>query len=184
MTTEKLTQEQIQLLSEKAKKIKLVVTDVDGVLTDGKVYLDQNTNELKSFNIKDGLGMKLLMKQNLVVAVITGRQSHIVDRRMTELGVTEVHQSQPDKRLCFASLLKKFNLEAQQVAYLGDDLPDLPLMNQCGLGVAVADGHWFLQQQADWVTSSRGGEGAFRELAELILGAQGLLPAILEEYKH
>ncbi|HFB65535.1 MAG TPA: HAD-IIIA family hydrolase [Aeromonadales bacterium] len=184
MSNEALSRENIQQLAEKARKIKLVITDVDGVLTDGKVFLDQTENELKSFNIKDGLGIKLLMQQNITVAVITGRQSQIVKRRMAELNVTEVHQNQPDKRQCFASLMEKFDLEVDDIAYLGDDLPDLPLIKQCGLGVCVADGHWFVQQQADWVTSSRGGDGAFRELAELILGSQNLLPDILEGYQH
>ncbi len=184
MSSEAPDQQKIQQLAIKAAKIKLVVTDVDGVLTDGKVLLDQTDNELKAFNIKDGLGIKLLMQQNILVAVITGRQSQIVARRMAELKVSEVHQGQPDKRACFASLLEKLALDAEAVAYLGDDLPDLPLIKTCGLGVTVADGHWFVQQQADWVTSSRGGDGAFRELAELILGSQNLLPAILEEYQH
>lgn len=184
MSNEALSKEKIQQLAEKAAKIKLVITDVDGVLTDGKVFLDQTDNELKSFNIKDGLGIKLLMQQNIAVAVITGRQSQIVARRMAELKVTEVHQNQPDKRQCFTSLLEKFAVNAEEVAYLGDDLPDLPLIKQSGLGVTVADGHWFVQQQADWVTSSRGGEGAFRELAELILGSQNLLPDLLEGYQH
>ncbi len=166
-----------------AEKIKLVITDIDGVLSDGKVYLDQKDNELKAFNIKDGLAIKWLLSHQIPVAVITGRSSQVVSRRMKELGVTEVHQNQPDKRQCFNSLLAKHHLSEHQIAYLGDDLPDLPLINRCGLGVAVADAHWYLKQQADWLTPHPGGQGAFRDLAELILSSQGLLDLILEGYK-
>jgi len=146
------------------------------------VYLDQGDNELKCFNIKDGLGIKFLLQNDITVAVITGRDSNIVTRRMKELGVTEVHQNQPDKRACFDSLLEKYQLDASQVAYLGDDLPDLPLIKQCGLGVGVADCHWFMLQHCDWITASAGGQGAFRELAELILSSQNKMPDILEGY--
>jgi len=182
MSAPQLTKQQIELLSTKAKPIKMVITDIDGVLSDGKVYLDQADNELKSFNIKDGLGIKLLLNNDIVVAVITGRESNIVSRRMQELGVTEVYQKQPDKRACFDALLKKYQLEPSAVAYLGDDLPDLPLIKQCGLGVGVADCHWFMLQHCDWITSTAGGQGAFRELAELILSSQSKLPQILDGY--
>ncbi len=170
-------------LTNRASAIELVITDIDGVLSDGLVYLDQQQNELKAFNIKDGLGIKWLLNHGIQVAVITGRESNIVARRMQELGVTEVHQKKPDKRACFESLLEKYQISDSQVAYLGDDLPDLPLINRCGLGVAVADAHWHLGQKADWQTPSNGGQGAFRELAELILTAKGLLPAILQGYQ-
>jgi len=179
----KITQEKIQQLAEKAKTIKLVITDVDGVLTNGKVILDQENNEFKSFNIKDGLGFKLLLQQNITVAVITGRQSNIVTRRMNELGITELYQNKFDKRDTYQELKQKYKLEDNEIAYLGDDLPDLALIKLCGLGVTVADGQWYLQQHADWVTASRGGEGAFRELAELILSSQGLLPEILKGFE-
>ena len=182
MTAPQLTQEQIAQLAEKAKKVRMVITDIDGVLSDGKVYLDQADNELKCFNIKDGLGIKFLLKNDIIVAVITGRESNIVERRMKELGVTEVHQNQPDKRACFNKLLEKYQLDVSEVAYLGDDLPDLPLIKQCGLGVAVADCHWFMLQHSDWITASAGGQGAFRELSELILSSQEKMPAILDGY--
>ena len=176
------SKQQINQLAEKAKLVQLVITDIDGVLSDGRVYLDQKDNELKSFNIKDGLGIKMLLNNDVNVAVITGRESNIVNRRMKELGVNEVHQKQPDKRACFQRLLEKYHLQASQVAYLGDDLPDLPLIKQCGLGVCVADSHWFMQQHCDWITTAAGGMGAFRELAELILSSQAKLPDILNGY--
>ncbi len=182
MTAPQLSKQQVDLLASKAKPIKMVITDVDGVLSDGKVYLDQTDNELKSFNIKDGLGIKMLLKNDITVAVITGRESNIVSRRMHELGVKEVHQNQPDKRACYQSLLDKYQLKASEVAYLGDDLPDLVLIKRSGLGVAVADCHWFMLQHSDWITSSAGGQGAFRELAELILSSQNKLPDMLEGY--
>ena len=170
-------------LLAKAKRIKLVVTDIDGVLSDGLVYLDQEENELKAFNIKDGLGIKWCLDQDIEVAVITGRNSKIVSRRMKELGVNEVHQQQTDKLACYNGLLEKYQITVEQVAYLGDDLPDLPLINLSGLGVTVADGHWLLKQQADWITPQAGGRGAFRDLAELLLTAQGKLTAILKGYQ-
>lgn len=184
MEQNQMNQQKIQQLAQQAKEIKLVITDVDGILTDGKVFLDQNDNELKSFNIKDGLGIKILMQQNINVAVITGRESNIVTRRMKELGVADVYQNQQDKRDCYQQLLQKYQLTEEQVAYLGDDLPDLPLIIRSGLGVTVSDGHWYVQQKANWVTASRGGEGAFRELAELILSSQSLLPEILQGYEN
>jgi len=170
-------------LLNKAKKIKLVITDVDGVLTDGKVHLDQKDNELKAFNIKDGLGIKWLLNAAIPVAIITGRASNVVTRRMQELGVTEVYQKQPDKRACFQMLLQKYQINCEEVAYLGDDLPDLALINQCGLGVTVADGHWSLKESSHWITPNKGGEGAFRDLAELILSAQQQLESILQGYQ-
>ncbi len=182
MTAPQMTKEQIDALASKARGIRLIITDIDGVLTDGSVFLDETDNELKAFNIKDGLGIKMLLNNGVEVAVITGRKSTLVARRMKELGVTEVHQKQPDKRACFKSLLKKYKLQASEVAYLGDDLPDLPLIKQSGLGVSVADCHWFMLQHSDWITSSAGGKGAFREVAELILSSQGKLPEILESY--
>ncbi|NVJ58898.1 MAG: 3-deoxy-manno-octulosonate-8-phosphatase KdsC [Gammaproteobacteria bacterium] len=166
----------------KAEKIQLLIMDVDGVLSDGKVYYSNNGDELKSFNIKDGLGIKLLHKNNIKTAIITGRHSAIVERRANELGITHVYQGAQDKRAAFDKILNDENLTAEQVAHVGDDLPDLPLMKKAGLGIAVADANAFVRQNADWVTSTIGGAGAVREIAELLLSSQNLLEQTYNSY--
>ncbi|MFT5450861.1 MAG: 3-deoxy-D-manno-octulosonate 8-phosphate phosphatase (KDO 8-P phosphatase) [Enterobacterales bacterium] len=165
-----------------AKNIRLLICDVDGVLTKGEVYLDNSTLELKAFNIKDGLGFKLLQQSNIEIAIITGRNSTIVDRRMSELGITHVYQGQKNKIAAYDELLNKLGIQPNQVAYMGDDLPDLPLMKRSGLGIAVADAHFFVREKADWVTFNDGGYGAARDVADLILDAKGLLDNIHNGY--
>lgn len=165
-----------------AKNISLLICDVDGVLTKGEVYLDNSTLELKAFNIKDGLGFKLLQQSNIEIAIITGRNSTIVDRRMTELGITHVYQGKKNKIAAYEELLNELELQPNQVAYMGDDLPDLPLMKRSGLGIAVADAHFFVREKADWITFNDGGYGAARDVADLILDAKGLLDNIHDGY--
>ena len=167
---------------EKAKKIKLLICDVDGVLSDGKVYFTNQGDELKNFNIKDGLGIKLLMANGIEVAIITGRNSNIVAQRAKELGIKHLFQGQPDKRATFNQLILALNLNPDQVAHIGDDLPDLPLMKLSGLGICVADGYHFVQKNADWITNHIGGEGAVRDVSDLILFAQNKLDNVLNGY--
>ncbi len=169
-------------LRDKAAQIKLLICDVDGVLSDGKVYFGNNGEELKNFNIKDGLGIKLMQKHNIKVAIITGRQSKIVERRAKELGIEHIYQGRSDKRATYDEILSQLKLTPNQVAHIGDDLPDLPLMKRSGLGICVADAYHYLQQQADWQTPSKGGEGAVRDVADLLLTTQGHLNGILESY--
>lgn len=165
-----------------AKDISLLICDVDGVLTKGEVFLDNTDLELKAFNIKDGLGLKLLQRAGIEIAIITGRESGIVTRRMAELGISHVYQGQTDKIAAFEALLNKLEITAQQVAYIGDDLPDLPLMRRSALGIAVADAHFSLLDKADWITFNDGGYGAVRDVADLILDAKGLLEDIHQGY--
>lgn len=162
-------------LFERFKQIKLVVCDVDGVFSDGCIYLGNQGEELKAFNTRDGFGVKALLNAGIEVAVITGRRSAIVENRMTALGVTHIYQGQEDKLSCFQQLLAKLDLEEHQVASIGDDVPDVDMLKHSGIGVSVQDGHPFVQQSADYVTSQRGGYGAVRELSDLILLAQGQL---------
>jgi 3-deoxy-D-manno-octulosonate 8-phosphate phosphatase (KDO 8-P phosphatase) len=169
---------------EKAAKIKLLICDVDGVLSDGKVYYSNNGDEIKSFNIKDGLGIKQLINQNIQVAIITGRQSNLVERRAKELGIQFVFQGRSNKQAAYDEILGKLNIEKSQVAHIGDDLPDLPLMQQSGLGISVSDGHFFVQKNADWVTSKAGGQGAVRELADMLLFSQNKLQPSLNKYLY
>ncbi len=169
-------------IKSKARDIQLLVCDVDGVLTKGEVFLDNNNLEMKSFNIKDGLGLKLLQQAKVEVAIITGRKSAVVDRRMAELGITHVYQGQSNKIAAFEALLQKLDISTDQVAYVGDDLPDLPLMQRSVLGIAVADAHWFVREKANWVTFNDGGYGAVRDITDLILDAKGLLGTIHQDY--
>lgn len=169
-------------LIEKAKNIKLLICDVDGVLSDGKVYFGNDGEELKNFNIKDGLGIKLMQRNGIEVAIITGRQSNIVEHRATELGIKHVYQGRSDKRATYQEILEKLRLNAEQVAHIGDDLPDLPLMQMSGIGICVADGYAYVQENADWITEKRGGEGAVRDVADLFLFAQGKLEQVQRDY--
>ncbi|MGB0495889.1 MAG: 3-deoxy-manno-octulosonate-8-phosphatase KdsC [Kangiellaceae bacterium] len=169
-------------LKAKAELIKLVICDVDGVLSDGKVYFGNDGEELKTFNIKDGLGIKQMLNNSIEVAIITGRESNIVARRAKELGIRRVYQGKKDKISSYNEILSDLNLEPNQVAHIGDDLPDLPLMTRSGLGICVADAHFFVKQNADWSTSKIGGNGAVREVSDLLLQSQNKLESILQNY--
>ncbi|MCK9538376.1 3-deoxy-manno-octulosonate-8-phosphatase KdsC [Dokdonella sp.] len=158
---------------ERAKRIRLAVFDVDGVLTDGQLWYAADGRELKAFHVHDGLGLKCLLANGIEVAVITARLSHAVTERMAELGVAHVYQDQHDKRACLGQLLDALKLEPPQVAYTGDDLPDLGPMAMVGLAVAVANAHPWVARHAHWNTRLAGGRGAVREVCDLLLTAQG-----------
>lgn len=162
-------------LFERLKNIKLVVCDVDGVFSDGRIYLGNQGEELKAFHTRDGFGVKALLHAGIEVAVITGRRSKIVENRMTALGVTHIFQGQEQKLESFEQLAIQLQLEDHQVAAIGDDVPDIGMIKRSGVGVATQDAHPFVQQNADYVTAQRGGFGAVRELSDLILLAQGQL---------
>lgn len=157
---------------EKAQKIKLFITDVDGVLTDGSLILGNNGEEFKSFNSQDGMGIKLLQKNNINVAIITGRSSKIVKNRAEELAIKEVYQGIDDKIKIFNSLLEKFSLDNEEVSYIGDDLNDLPVLEKVGFSFSVNNGVERVKKKVDYVTEKSGGNGAVREAAELILDIQ------------
>jgi 3-deoxy-D-manno-octulosonate 8-phosphate phosphatase (KDO 8-P phosphatase) len=161
----------------KAENIRLVIFDIDGVLTNGGLQFDTEGREYKTFNSLDGHGIRMLLECGIQAAVITGRQSRMVDRRMDELGVKLVFQGYRDKRPAFVELLNLTGFEKMQIAYMGDDLPDLSVMTQVGLAIAVQNAHSFVKQQADWITEANGGAGAVREAIDLILNAQNLLEA-------
>lgn len=157
---------------EKAKKIKLLICDIDGIFSDGSVYMSNSGEEIKAFNTKDGFGVKALMNSGVDVAVITGRSSKIVEQRMKSLGVKYVYQGMETKTIGYQELCNDLNVSPNQVAFIGDDFPDLPVMNQVGLAVSVSDGHPYVKQCADYVTVTPGGKGAVRELTDLIIMAQ------------
>jgi len=165
-----------------AKAVRLAVFDVDGVLTDGKLYFLPDGSEFKTFNTLDGHGIKMLMASGVRTAIITGRSSPVVERRAKNLGITHLFQGREDKLIALDELLAELGLGYEEVAYLGDDLPDLPAIRKVGLGMAVASADPFVRQHADGVTQARGGEGAAREFCELILRAQGNLEAAQSAY--
>lgn len=169
-------------LLEKAKNIKCLICDVDGVLSDGLLYIDNHGNELKTFHVQDGMGLKLLMAAGIQVAVITTARNAVVDHRMNQLGITHYYKGQVDKRQAYQQLKETLKLEHSQFAYIGDDLPDLPLIQQVGLGVAVANAVKEVKEYAAWETKKNGGQGGVRELCDLILEAQGLAEIALTGY--
>lgn len=169
-------------LLEKAKKIKCLICDVDGVLSDGLLYIDNHGNELKTFHVQDGMGLKLLMAAGIEVAVITTARNAVVDHRMQQLGITHYYKGQVDKRQAYLQLKNTLGFEDEQFAYIGDDLPDLPIIQQVGLGVAVANAVRQVKEFAAWETQQRGGSGAVRELCDIILDAQNKADIALNVY--
>jgi 3-deoxy-D-manno-octulosonate 8-phosphate phosphatase (KDO 8-P phosphatase) len=165
-----------------AKQIRLLILDVDGVMTDGGLQFDNQGEEFKTFNSLDGHGMRMLLECGIEIAVITGRNSRIVSHRMNELGVRHIYQGYRDKLLAYEKLLQDTGLEPEQTAYVGDDLPDLPIMRRVGFAIAVQNAHIFVKQHCDWVTTARGGNGAVREVTDFILQAQSLLAARQDSY--
>ncbi|MDZ7867651.1 MAG: 3-deoxy-manno-octulosonate-8-phosphatase KdsC [Rheinheimera sp.] len=157
---------------EKASQIKLLICDVDGVFSDGRIYLGNDGEELKAFHTGDGYGVKALRQAGIEVAIITGRRSVIVEKRMQALTVQHIFQGQEDKMPAYQQLKQLLRLEDQHIAYLGDDLSDWAVMQHVGLSVAVADAHPLLRHQATMTTSLPGGFGAVRELCDLLLLCQ------------
>ncbi len=160
-----------------AKQIKLLICDVDGVFSDGLVYMGNQGEELKTFHTRDGYGVKTLMQAGVQVAIITGRQSQIVTNRMTALGIKLIYQGQDNKLLAYQDILDQLQLSPEQVGYIGDDLIDWPVMEKVALKVSVQDGHPLLVQRANYVTYTPGGRGAVREVCDLILQARDELEA-------
>jgi 3-deoxy-D-manno-octulosonate 8-phosphate phosphatase (KDO 8-P phosphatase) len=167
---------------QKAKAIRMLVLDVDGILTDGRIYYGNQGEELKAFNIKDGLGIKLLQRSGVTVAIITGRQSEIVARRAKELGISEISQGREDKHQALKELCDRTDTTIEQCAYMGDDLPDLSAIIASGLGLTVADACATVRESADWQSTAAGGCGAVREACEFILSAKGLLNSMESEF--
>ncbi|WP_206099390.1 3-deoxy-manno-octulosonate-8-phosphatase KdsC [Rheinheimera riviphila] len=159
-------------VAERASDIRLLICDVDGVFSDGRIYLGNQGEELKAFHTRDGYGIKALRHAGIEVAVITGRNSDIVSARMKSLTVPYVYQGQEDKMPAFAKLQQQLELSPTQIAYIGDDLSDWNVMQHCGLAVAVNDAHPYLRRHAHYTTSLNGGFGAVRELCDLLLICQ------------
>jgi len=166
----------------RAAKVRLVVFDVDGVLTDGRLLLGDNGVEYKAFHSRDGHGMKMLARTGVELAIITGRRSQLVAERMASLGITQVHQGHVSKLPVFESLIADLDLSEAEAAYVGDDVVDLGIMARVGLAIAVANAHPLVLEQAHWCTPSDGGRGAGREVCDLIMHAHGTLEGAHNDY--
>ncbi|MGO9118232.1 MAG: KdsC family phosphatase [Desulfomonilaceae bacterium] len=169
-------------LEEKLKKIRLLLFDVDGVLTDGRITFGSGDLEIKSFDVRDGHGIKIAMRFGLEVALVTGRTSEVVTKRARDLEISRVYQGILDKKPVLAKLMESLNLQPEEVAVIGDDVVDIPLLRRVGVGFAVADAPEEVRMAADYVTARRGGRGAAREMVEVILKAQGKWDSALARY--
>ncbi|HEA67988.1 MAG TPA: HAD-IIIA family hydrolase [Desulfobacterales bacterium] len=167
---------------DKLKRIKLLALDVDGVLTDGGIIYSNRGQETKVFNVKDGLGIRLLMASGIEVCVITGRRSKALYHRCSDLGITDIYDDVSDKAEAINLILEQTGFSAEEIAFVGDDLPDLSIMKRVGLPIAVADAHRAVVESADMVTSVKGGMGAVREVCETILKAQGVWERAIEHF--
>jgi 3-deoxy-D-manno-octulosonate 8-phosphate phosphatase (KDO 8-P phosphatase) len=168
------------MLLERASRIRLLILDVDGVLTDGRLYFDNQGNEMKAFNTRDGLGIRALQTTGAILALITGRQSEIVSRRAANLGIEHVYQGSNDKLEAYNELLAITGFDERQVCYAGDDWIDIPVLDRVGLAVTVADADEVVKNRVHWITPRPGGCGAVRDICDLILVAQGADQRVLD----
>ncbi|ODS23880.1 phenylphosphate carboxylase subunit delta [Candidatus Endobugula sertula] len=166
----------------RAKKIKWLVLDVDGVLTDGKLYFSNNGDEIKAFNSLDGHGIKMLQNSGVTVAIITGRTSKIVQNRTHNLGIKHLIQGREDKLNALEELISAHNVNYEEIAHMGDDYPDLTLIRRVGLGLTAANSHWIVKEYSHWQSQFNGGEGAVREACDLIMLAQNTFDQALASY--
>ncbi len=167
---------------ERAKRVRLVIFDVDGVLTDGSLYLSDSGEEMKAFNTLDGHGMKMLQASGVLLAIITGRRSRCVELRAQNLGISHLYQGASDKLAAYRDLLEKLRLGPDETAYMGDDVVDLPVMRRAGFAIAVPDAPDIVRQNAHYVTRRSGGRGAVREACEFLMRMQDSYDAMIAEY--
>lgn len=172
----------MQLLVEKAKPVRALILDVDGVLTTGAIYYGSNGFEMRGFHIHDGMGIKLLQKANITVAIISSKKSEAVEKRIQELGIQHAYLGVEDKLPAYENLKQVLKLTDAECAYMGDDLPDLPLLYRAGLAFTVPNAPIIIRQYADYITKIKPGKGAVREVCELILEAQGKLQAVQQSW--
>ncbi len=170
-----LARTRLDAARKRAEGLKLMIFDVDGVMTDGTLYYSERGEELKAFNVRDGHGIKMLRQYGVEVALITARNSRAVELRAVNLGIAQIYQGVEDKRGAYAALLAQLGLAAEQSGYMGDDLPDLPLITRCGFAATVPAAPEALKSRAHYVARAPGGHGAVREVCEFILRAQGAL---------
>jgi 3-deoxy-D-manno-octulosonate 8-phosphate phosphatase (KDO 8-P phosphatase) len=172
----------MQSIQDKARRVKLLILDVDGILTTGAIYYGSNDFQMRGFHIHDGLGIKLMQKAGIPIAIISGKQSDVVKKRLQDLHVEHMYLGHEDKRPAYQDLKTRLGLEDQDIAYMGDDLPDLPLLRQAGFSATVPDAPQIITQTVDYISKKNAGLGAVRELCELILNAQQKLDSVIESY--
>ena len=172
-----------KIIKEKLKNIKMLILDVDGVMTDGRIIMDYKGREMKNFDVRDGHGLKILQRYGIKVAILTGRQSKVVEHRAKDLEIADVYQGAFNKKDVFEKILEKHKLSAGAVAFMGDDIVDIPVLKRVGFSVAVADALDVVKKSVDYITVNRGGHGAVREICEMILQAQGKWPEIAANYE-
>jgi 3-deoxy-D-manno-octulosonate 8-phosphate phosphatase (KDO 8-P phosphatase) len=174
--------ENTSILQSKLKRIQLLLLDVDGVLTRGDIIYDDNGQEIKVFNVKDGLGLRLIAEAGITVGVVTGRSSMALKLRCNNIGIEHIFDGVTDKAALLSRISDQTGVSAERTAYVGDDLPDLPIMTRVGVSIAVSDACEIVRQNAAMVTMSKGGRGAIREICETILKAQGLWEQALKRF--
>ncbi|MDH5632013.1 MAG: 3-deoxy-manno-octulosonate-8-phosphatase KdsC [Gammaproteobacteria bacterium] len=167
---------------ERASKVRLVLFDVDGVMTDSSLFIGDDGQEYKAFNSKDGHGIKMMQRTGIDAGIITGRTSEVVRHRVRDLGIKHVFQGCADKLPVYEQLIKDLGISADQTAFVGDDVVDLPIMLRAGLAICVADGHALVKQHSHWVTPTNGGRGAVREVTEMMMFAHGKYSSTMEQY--
>jgi 3-deoxy-D-manno-octulosonate 8-phosphate phosphatase (KDO 8-P phosphatase) len=169
-------------MEERLRRVELLLLDVDGVLTDGRIHIDNSGVETKTFDVTDGHGLKMLQRGGVEVGIVTGRSSEVVQHRVRELGIAEVHQGAKDKLSVVREILARKGLTPDQVAYVGDDVIDLPVLLQVGLAVSVPSASDDVLSRVHWVTRREGGRGAVREVCDAILKAKGLWDEMTRKY--
>jgi 3-deoxy-D-manno-octulosonate 8-phosphate phosphatase (KDO 8-P phosphatase) len=160
-------------ISEKLAKIKMLILDVDGVMTDGGILMDSDGREMKKFNVRDGHGLVMIQRHGIQVAILTGRTSAVVEHRARDLRISEVYQGALNKKEVLTTILEKNRLAPEEIAYMGDDIVDIPVLKMVGFSAAVADALDVVKRSVDFVTVQPGGKGAVREVCEMLLMAQG-----------
>ncbi|MEN6376128.1 MAG: HAD-IIIA family hydrolase [Smithella sp.] len=170
-------------LREKLKNIKILIMDVDGVMTDGRIIMDDTGREIKNFNVRDGHGIKLIQRYGIEVALLTGRKSEVVKHRAHDLEIKEVYQKIYNKKEVFIEILQKNKLTSSEAAFIGDDIVDIPVLKEAGFSAAVADALDIVKKTVDYVTKNKGGCGAVREVCEMLLQAQGRWSEIAAKYE-
>jgi 3-deoxy-D-manno-octulosonate 8-phosphate phosphatase (KDO 8-P phosphatase) len=169
-------------VNQRARRLRMMIFDVDGVMTDGMLYYADSGEEMKAFNVRDGQGIKLLQAAGVTAAIITSRRSRLVELRAQNLGITHLVQGAEDKLAAFSELTAACGFTAEQAGFVGDDMVDLPVLRRCGLAITVPDAPKVLKQYVQYVTRARGGHGAVREACELVVHAQGAMEKALEPY--
>ncbi|HOW56625.1 MAG TPA: HAD-IIIA family hydrolase [Smithellaceae bacterium] len=170
-------------VKEKLSRVKMLIMDVDGVLTDGRIIMDDAGRETKNFDVRDGHGIKVVQRYGIKVVLLTGRRSEVVKRRARDLDIKQVYQKVFNKKEILAEILRKNKLQAAEVAFIGDDIIDIPVLRAVGFAAAVGDALDVVKKAVDYVTKHGGGRGAVREVCEMILQAQGKWPEIAVRYE-